>query len=318
MEKAVIITTINKPTETFDKLVNFGSWDIVVAGDEKTPSGWEHKGVHYLSTEKQVELGYNIIENLPSSHYGRKMTAYLYAIKNGAQITADLDDDNVPKDNWGKVVFDGSFPIISGRGFANVYEYFSDEFVWPRGFPLDKINSSSWSKGDASDISVGVWQFMADKHPDVDAIYRLLYDNEIYFNDNEQIVFDSGVVCPFNSQNTFFRKEVFPLLYMPSYTTMRFTDILRGLVAQPILWKFGYRLGFGPATVIQDRNPHDYMQDFISEVPMYKDTGRVKTIGGSDSIPQALVAAYSALKEAGIVSSKEIELLKSWVKDLGY
>ena len=36
---------------------------------------------------------------------------------------------------------------------------------------------------------------------------------------------------PFNSQNTIWFKEIFPLLYLPVSCSMRATDIIRGLVA---------------------------------------------------------------------------------------
>ena len=37
---------------------------------------------------------------------------------------------------------------------------------------------------------------------------------------------------PFNSQNTIWFKEIFPLLYLPVSCSMRATDIIRGLVAR--------------------------------------------------------------------------------------
>ena len=58
------------------------------------------------------------------------------------------------------------------------------------------------------------------------------------------MVLGTGTMSPFNTQNTLIRKELFALLYLPTYVTFRFTDILRGLVAQPIMWAAGYALGF--------------------------------------------------------------------------
>ena len=40
-------------------------------------------------------------------------------------------------------------------------------------------------------------------------------------------------------------------MYLPTFVTFRFTDILRSYVAQPIMWNAGYRLGFTNATVTQ-------------------------------------------------------------------
>ena len=101
----------------------------------------------------------------------------------------------------------------------------------------------------------------------------------------------------------------------------RFTDILRGLIAQPIMWLYGYHLGFLNATVIQKRNEHDFMKDFESEVPMYKDTEKVieltqKSIRSTDSIENNLFNTYNSLLNAGIVEVKEIKTLEAWLQDL--
>ena len=61
----------------------------------------------------------------------------------------------------------------------------------------------------------------------------------------------------------------------PGANCFRFTDILRGLVAQPILAAYGYQGGFTGATVVQKNNPHDYMKDFVSEIPLCERSRRV-------------------------------------------
>ena len=168
---------------------------------------------------------------------------------------------------------------------------------------------------------VGVWQGLADESPDVDAIYRLTDNLPCIFDENEPIVLDVGNVCPFNSQNTAIIKELFPLLYLPCFVTFRFCDILRGLIAQPIMWLYGYRLGFTKATVTQIRNEHDYYEDFISEIPMYQYSEKVfettdKSISSSRSITDNLVNSYEGLQREGIVQKEELETLKAWLEDI--
>ena len=51
-------------------------------------------------------------------------------------------------------------------------------------------------------------------------------------------------------------------MYLPAFVSFRFTDILRGYVAQRIMWDYGLRLGFLPPNVFQKRNEHDLMADF--------------------------------------------------------
>jgi hypothetical protein len=116
-------------------------------------------------------------------------------------------------------------------------------------------------------------------------------------------------------------KELFPLLYLPCFVTFRFTDILRGLVAQPIMWLHGYTLGFTNATVVQKRNPHDYFKDFISEIPMYTQGESVidivsAAISSSNSISENLYKAYEALEKEGIVTAKELEVLALWLEEI--
>jgi hypothetical protein len=111
-------------------------------------------------------------------------------------------------------------------------------------------------------------------------------------------------------------------MYLPTYVTFRFTDILRGLVAQPIMWLYDFQLGFTNATVVQKRNPHDYMKDFLSEIPMYQHCTRVvelvsASITASADMSVNLHRAYTALLRENIVSDREMVTLEAWLKDLG-
>jgi len=128
-------------------------------------------------------------------------------------------------------------------------------------------------------------------------------------------------MCPFNTQNTIIIKELFPLLYLPTYVTFRFTDILRGLIAQPIMWLYGYQLGFTNATVTQKRNPHDYKKDFISEIPIYENCDEIieivsNVISAENNISDNLRLAYKALLNKSIVTKNELITLEAWLGDL--
>ena len=112
------------------------------------------------------------------------------------------------------------------------------------------------------------------------------------------------------------------MMYLPTSVTFRFTDILRGLIAQPIMWQYGFQLGFIDATVLQKRNPHDYMKDFFSEIPMYRHCERVTEIV-SDSVSSAasietnLYEAYKSLLAENIVDDREMITLENWLRDIG-
>lgn len=324
MKKFIVITSIFNPTEAvlaFSKLKNY---QLIVVGDKKTPEDWHCQNVDYLSVKQQISFDSELAKVLPFNHYCRKMLGYLKAIKMGADFIVDTDDDNIPKANWSFPEFGSKFNCISeDKGFINIYQLYTKQKIWARGLPLNLINSQFELEKElsAQNCKVGIWQGLADEDPDVDAIYRLTNDTPCYFEEREPVVLSKGTISPFNTQNTMIRKELFPLMYLPTYVTFRFTDILRGLVAQPIMWLYGYQLGFINATVIQKRNPHDYMKDFISEIPMYQYCERVielvsNSISITEGIETNLYNAYESLLKENIVSDKEMITLDAWLKDI--
>jgi STELLO glycosyltransferases len=321
MTTIVVITSIFAPTEAVRGFAARDDLRVIVVGDQKTPDDWVLEGVEYLSPDSQTSSGFAIADVLPWNHYARKMIGYVAAARRGAQVIVDTDDDNIPKQSWMMPSFDGVYAHSAQRGYVNVYRFFSDELIWPRGFPLRHVREAPALLEHQETARIGIWQFLADEDPDVDAVYRLLLNKEVRFKERSPLVLREGAICPINSQNTAFRREVFPLLYLPAHVSFRFTDILRGIVAQPILWRFGFRVGFGGATVRQERNPHDYLKDFVDEVSMHRDGERAfklveLAVSGAANIAEALRLAYSALHLNGIVSAKELVLLDRWLHDI--
>jgi hypothetical protein len=324
-ETHIVITSIFPPTRAVRKFGRLRDLRLTVVGDRKTPSDWSLPGVEFLSAERQKRLGFGLTRLLPWNHYCRKMLGYLHAMRDGASVVVDTDDDNIPYRQWRIPAFDGKhWATQKEAGFVNVYALFSRQHIWPRGFPLDEIlrqREAPKRKGRIETSCVGVWQGLTDRDPDVDAIYRLTSNVPCTFAKRPPIVLAEGALCPFNSQNTAFRQEAHALLYLPITATFRFTDILRGLVAQPVLWAAGMRLGFTSATVYQERNPHDYMKDFVSEIPFYLHAKRVveitrsvvrKTVSTADN----LLRAYKALRQEDIVADAEIRSIDAWLRDL--
>jgi glycosyltransferase involved in cell wall biosynthesis len=322
LKKFIVITSIFQPTEAIEAFSRLNEYQLIVVGDKKTPAGWQYPHCTYLSVEDQVALSPALANAIPFNHYGRKMMGYCYALRQGADIIIDTDDDNIPYTNWNFPNFETEY--IASRedlGWVNIYHYFSEQPIWPRGLPLRHINDKrdrlQW-KTAKEPQKTGIWQGLADEDPDVDAIYRLTSDTPCIFKKKEPVVLAPGTVCPFNSQNTAFRKELFPLLYLPSFVTFRFTDILRGIIAQPILWQHGFRLGFTEATVVQKRNVHDYFRDFESEVPMYlhaeKSLDAVKKVMTNVTVKDNLYNAYEALLKINVVESREMNVLHEWLK----
>jgi glycosyltransferase involved in cell wall biosynthesis len=322
MKKFIVITSIFRPTEAVAAFAKLSGYQLVVVGDKKTPPDWQFDQCTYISVEDQLELAPGLASTIPFNHYGRKMLGYVYAMSQGADFIIDTDDDNIPYSNWDFPSFTGEYQSsLADLGWVNVYHHYSDQPIWPRGLPLRNINDNraklQWQPANQVQ-NIGIWQGLADEDPDVDAIYRLTSNTPCFFLKRDPVVLESGSISPFNSQNTAFRKELFPLLFLPSFVTFRFTDILRGIIAQPILWQHNFRLGFTQATVIQKRNEHDYFKDFESEVPMYlhaeKSMDAVREVMGSGSVVENLYAAYESLRRINVVEEREMKVLAEWLK----
>jgi len=317
--KAIVITTIHDPSEAIIRFAGLKGFQLYVAGDRKTPKNWNVPNVNYLDLAQQ-ERATRMGLMLPKNHYSRKMAGYETAIDDGAEIIIDSDDDNIPSADYHFPPFTGNFLCYEqDLGFVNPYHHFTSAKIWPRGLPLDQISRDDSKLSKVREkIRVGVWQGLANGEPDVDAIYRLTGGEPCSFENKESIVLPRGTMAPFNSQNTAFVRALFPLLYLPAHVTFRFTDILRGLVAQPIMWKHGFHVGFSAASVVQERNPHDCFQDFLSEIPMYRHCRTVVDIASTASAGQSLVddlwSTYEGLFREGIVESEELEMLQTWLE----
>lgn len=318
----VVVTTIFPPTSAMRAWSSSTNRNLVVVGDRKTPPDWSCPPSKYLPVDEQQRLDFALTEKLPFNHYCRKNIGYLYAMRQGAESILDTDDDNIPKPGAVYPQFSGTFETLgAGAGFVNVYQYFTRQFIWPRGLPLQDIRPKTLPLESTNlQQRIGVWQGLADGEPDVDAIYRLVIGEPCVFEDRT-IVLAAGTCAPFNSQNTLFQKALFPLLYLPAHVSFRFTDILRGIVAQPIMWAHGYRLGFCGPSVIQERNPHNYFEDFKQEIPFYLHSQEIldvvtAVVRPSYSLAHNLGCAYDALVAKQIVPERELNLLHAWLADV--
>ena len=329
-----ILTTINEPDERVSDWKKITQNETIVIGDKKTPSPWNHPSCSFISMVDQLNSEFTIANILPLNHYTRKNLGYLYAIKNGADAIIDTDDDNFPEPiEWEKLL-KPEFQIkehssSESVSFKNIYSYFSNSKIpfWPRGFPLNFVNSDK-SIIQPEDIlksdvnNVGLWQCMVNGDPDIDAIHRLIFDNSPIFSYNDALIMGKNIFCAFNSQNTLWSDSaLFPLLYLPSTVSFRFTDILRGYIAQAVINVSSKSWGFYNATSYQERNDHNLMNDFRSEVSMYSNMEEIfqiiyQSCKTSNSIIDNLTNCYMSLSKKNIVKDEELRILNAWITDL--
>lgn len=310
-----VITTINKPTKAIEVLHNHFGENLIVVADKKTPLDWNYNGVGTIG--EWVDKPY-----APDNHYARKNIGYLAAIKNKATLIYDTDDDNIPNSKWwlreNKCWANESL----GEGWYNVYNLFSHEYIWPRGFSLKHLSNLP-DEGANKMVSSSIQQGMADGEPDVDAIWRLVFGNENGFSKTKSVYLNANTWCPFNSQSTWFFPKAYPLMYLPVHASFRMTDIYRSFVAQRCLWEISEGVTFhSPSEVFQDRNEHDLLKDFEDEISGYLNNDKIVQIlsdlklkSGVEYVCENLLACYQAIVDNGILPEIEIESVKAWIKD---
>jgi hypothetical protein len=326
MQKTIVITTINGITSDIEDFLDFSEWNVVLVGDKKTPDvdSSNYERLTYLDVETQRGLGFSLEEKLPYHNYTRKNVGYLYAIESGADWIAETDDDNRPKSDWDEwPTFPTDVDRIDAPQIPNIYKEFTDRHVWPRGYPLDDVLEDKATDATAETLSrddVGVIQALVDREPDVDAIYRMTVGENRQFESRRPVSLGEGVYSPFNSQNTLWYPQAYMYLYMPVTASHRYLDILRGYVTCKGLAAADQRVLFTEANAIQDRNPHDLMKDFESEVQMYLTVTDVVDILDSMSLSgepaDDLREIYKHLAEASVVEEEELEYVDAWVSDV--
>ena len=345
MPLKAVITTIQKPTFSVKKFyrqfLEIQGAQLIVIGDAKGPENYiidgrnslseENEVIKFFSLEKQLQSNLQLARKLPTGHYARKNIGYLAAISLGAECIFETDDDNAPMNGWAvrsemihspRIVF----PLETLKGcWVNAYRYFTDQNIWPRGFPLDEINTKPPFidiEGDASGFfkRAPIQQALVNNSPDVDAVWRLTQDRTFEFENRDSVYISPGSWCPFNSQSTWWWPDAYPLLYLPSNCSFRMTDIWRSFIAQRCLWALGVGVVFHGPEVFQQRNEHNLMKDFQDEVPGYLNNARIAEVLESLSLTGTPVDdirnCYRALVEEAIFPEEELSLVDCWLTDL--
>lgn len=317
-----VITTINKPTKAVEKLYEHFGRNLIIVGDNKTPKDWGYEQSTFIESKTQNEWPFATKYYAPYNHYARKNIGYLLAIKNKASLIYDTDDDNIPNSKWRLREKECWANESLGEGWYNVYNLFSHEYIWPRGFSLRHLSDLP-NEGANKIVSSSIQQGMADGEPDVDAIWRLVFDRANGFSQAKSVYLNPNTWCPFNSQSTWFFPKAYPLMYLPVNASFRMTDIWRSFIAQRCLWEIGEGVTFhSPSEVFQDRNEHDLLKDFEDEISGYlKNDLIVETLSdlnlksGDENVCENLITCYQAIVDKNILPEMEMRSVKAWVKD---
>jgi hypothetical protein len=347
-----VVTTISAATTTvrqLERLANASRLCLVVVGDRKTPASFMLVGNNtvYLSSEDQeAKLPYAIVNNLPWSHFGRKIIGYMFAIHHGAHRVYDTDDDNeiaahlsgIPTfhlEDFGtfekgrRALVVNPYPCFSSTNSSSTNR--SDAVLWPRGFPLESIKDPLTTdctlrhsaKGELD--GVAVIQSLADHDPDVDAIYRLTRKLPLSFGSaplgKAATIIPNGMFVPFNAQATLYKQRALWGLLLPITVHGRVSDIWRSYITQHVMWAAGLTLAMARPWVVQHRNPHNYLADLQAEQNLYYQAGAlVRFLANRTSsaltIPELFESIYIDLYEHGLLEIADVKLARAWLSDL--
>ena len=313
-----VVTTINAPTKSVRIAAMLRDYCLVIVGDTKTPKDYLAQGkwqgrdnIVYLSVEDQQNIKHPFVEMIPYRSFARKNIGYLFAVRHGAKVIFDFDDDNVLRPALdSEVASDDDYEPMSpfylkaldlnqtlvrhlpakhinglvGKAF-NPYPLMkaSEPGIWPRGFPLEEVKYNSLTDDISADVrggsistsSIAVVQSVCDGDPDVDAIYRLTRMLPVSFdtsNGASKLLVPTASFAPYNAQATVHMYDAFWGMLLPFTVTGRVTDIWRSYFAQRIFQDLNLAVLYAPSMVTHTRNLHDYMADFNAENDLYRKT----------------------------------------------
>lgn len=277
MKKTIVTTTIYPPSKALRKYIRMKEWEIIIVGDQKTPHEVyyklqkQHKQITYLSPKDQENKYKKISDAIGWNCIMRRNIGFLEAYRQGAEVVATVDDDNIPYENWGReIMIDSCIEIDLYQPQDKVFDPLSitnNKHLWHRGFPIEllpkRLDVKYLGKTKRKVlVQAGLW----DGDPDIDALARLAFNPIVKFRNITP--YGSNKISPFNSQNTFLSRKVLPYYAVLPHVG-RMDDIWGGYILQHF---FPNSVIYTTATVYQDRNTQNIVSNLEKEILGYRNT----------------------------------------------
>jgi hypothetical protein len=280
VKKAICTTTINPPSEALLKFASLKDWDLIVALDMNSKV-FNLPGSTVLSVEDQKLMAPELSAAIGFKSIQRRNFATLYALREGYEKIAFVDDDNIPYDNWGlsiKVGEDVTYKAYQSRrsAYFDPLAVTTDNYVWHRGYPIQHLQTRHdveflGYRTKRCLVQANLW----DGDPDIDAMARLTHKPCVDYRDITG-PYGSSQLAPFNSQNTFIAREAIPF-----YSVLPFVGRMDDIWGSYILQHhFPDSVIYDVATVYQDRNIQDLVTNLENEIIGYRNTLGFVEAGG--------------------------------------
>jgi len=169
--------------------------------------------------------------------------------------------------------------------------------------------------------SIGVLQSLANGDPDVDAIFRMTGKIPFNFSGERLFLLPKSKFMPFNAQATLFFRDSFWMLFLPVSVHGRVSDIWRSYFSTRLNEWTSSEILFSPPLVTQQRNPHNYLADFSSELDLYmKAEALTSWLQGwaptSIDFPGAIQDLWIEAFERDFVGLADVQLVQQWLIEL--
>lgn len=301
MSKFIVTTTINEPTEATLLFANMPDWHLIVVGDTKTPHDMyrDLKNITYLDPDAQERLCKPLSDAIGWKSIRRRNLGFLHAYREGAQIIATVDDDNIPYENWGKELYVGQNVEVdlfeTQNGFFDPISVTEHKELWHRGYPLQLVPGRSPKLIGRKVVKCMVQAAFWDGDPDIDAVCRITKNPTVKFQQFHP--FSTSQLTPFNSQNTFIHRDIIPSYLMIPHIG-RMDDIWGAYMLQQRFNLADPYIVFTSATVYQARNEHDLTVDMKEEFIGYQNNPRIALESVYDLVPERAKIAIDAYYKA--------------------
>lgn len=272
--KAIVTTTINPPTEALIRFSKMKDWNLYIVGDQKTPhEAYARMNANYIHPVEQEREYKDLSDLIGWNCIQRRNIGLVQAYRDGAEIVATVDDDNIPYEGWGENLLVGQTVEVdcyeNSQGVFDPLSCTNLKHMWHRGYPIQLLSTRMDNKFIGKRLITPMVQAdLWDGEPDVDAICRLTNNHPSVKISGEFPYTCTGITI-FNSQNTFLHHSV-----VPYYTVVagadRMDDIWGGIILQkrftePVVV-------FNRPSVYQKRNPHNIIHDMERELMGHYDT----------------------------------------------
>jgi len=268
MQKVIVTTTINPPTEAIHRFERMDGWKLVIIGDLKTPKDYQLKNGIYVGPAEQEKYDKELSDAIGWNCIQRRSFGLLWAHDMGADIVAVVDDDNIPYDGWGEDLsigrdvevhyYETDLPALDPVGATN------HNHIWHRGYPLQLLAKRDYTKRSRKVVRPDIQADFWNGDPDIDAVCRMEHAPECKF-DPDRFPLAGNKMSPFNSQNTFLSGRILKDYFLFPHVG-RMDDIWASYYVQAK----GYKVVYAKPSVYQDRNQHNLIKDMKQEYLGYE------------------------------------------------